>query len=220
MQSCCLALQYCLRNRYTSQFDEAWFWRELADALPSILDFLLSDDEGMVGGFSKALHTYLKNYYIPPTQSVGGKQSMLFTLVRKRDRASVLAWLASAEPHERKSLKSVLTRIQSSHEGRLATYVDDVFFQDGQEVAQLGVQLGTQAAALGTQASRRCACVHPRMHQCLHACLHAYLNTSPKTSIAQSIEAFGAHQLAQAHLGHNTKRGWHRRKALWHDCSE
>ena len=136
------------RSSYTSQFDEGWFWRGLADSHPEFIDFMVSTDErkfldenktrvnpffGMPLTeipFMKALNVFFMVHYLPPTASALDKKKKLCTVVRVRDRASVMKWLSVAPQGRRESFKRVAEAMVTAKLGAgIINAVDNLVYQ-------------------------------------------------------------------------------------------
>ena len=69
-----------------------------------------------VKSFLGALNRFFIRHYVPPTAPAAVGKRKLYSLVRKRDRPSVLAWLAKASPEKRHLFRALMEAMQRSNQ--------------------------------------------------------------------------------------------------------
>ena len=62
------------------------------------------------------LNRYFQFHYVPPSAPAAERKRKLFNLVRKRDRPSILAWLANASVKQRRLCGRMMQRMQVAQE--------------------------------------------------------------------------------------------------------
>ena len=118
---------------YISHHDKGWLWRQLGMIHPTLIDFMLDKDEQKVAHFNinphlcclaadwlmqvqsflSALDHFFINHYVAPGEGEGNEK--LYMLVRKRDRPSVLAWLAKCTLQQRNLFREMVQELQMAN---------------------------------------------------------------------------------------------------------
>ena len=78
-----------------------------------------------------ALNRYFRYHYVPPSASAAERKSKLFNLVRKRDRPSILAWLANASVEQRRLCGRMMQRMQVAQKDVAVTAGAQAFHNGG-----------------------------------------------------------------------------------------
>ena len=73
-----------------------------------------------------ALDHFYQHHYVPPVAPAAMNKKKLFNLVRKRDRASILAWLARATAEQRKVFRCVMEGMHATKEGLMDKLIYEV----------------------------------------------------------------------------------------------
>jgi len=100
--------------------------------MPTLIDFIATDpDEQLVTSLLTVLNRYFQLHYVPPSAPAAERKSKLFNLVRKRDRPSILAWLANASVKQRRLCGRMMQRMQVAHEDAPVTAGRQAFHNGG-----------------------------------------------------------------------------------------